>query len=81
MGRIYLIKGISIYIYFRDHNPPHFHAFYAEYEGVIRIKDGLIIKGYLPAKELRVIGKWLADAKVKKQLIEMFHEMNPALRR
>ena len=29
--------GISISIYFRDHAPPHFHAFYGEFEAVVEI--------------------------------------------
>jgi hypothetical protein len=27
--------GISIYMYFDDHNPPHFHAIYNEYEALM----------------------------------------------
>ncbi len=29
--------GILIYFYFEDHNPPHFHARYNEYEALIDI--------------------------------------------
>ena len=31
--------GIVIYMYFADHNPPHFHAIYAEHEALIRIDN------------------------------------------
>jgi hypothetical protein len=41
--------GIAIYMYFADHNPPHFHASYAEYEALIRIDNGAIVRGDLPA--------------------------------
>lgn len=37
--------GIVIYMYFSDHNPPHFHAIYAEYEALVRIDDGGLIGG------------------------------------
>ena len=29
--------GIIIYFYYRDHNPPHFHAVYGEFEAEILI--------------------------------------------
>jgi hypothetical protein len=35
--------GVSIYIYYNDHAPPHFHASYAEHEAVISI-DTLVIQ-------------------------------------
>lgn len=31
MPRISSFFGIVIYMYFKDHNPPHFHAIYGEY--------------------------------------------------
>jgi hypothetical protein len=27
--------GILVYIYYRDHNPPHIHAKYNEFEAII----------------------------------------------
>jgi len=32
MPEISRFYGIIIYIYFREHNPPHFHAVYGEEE-------------------------------------------------
>ena len=37
MPVIYIIDSIKIVLYFDDHNPPHFHAIYNEYEEVIEI--------------------------------------------
>ncbi|MGI8951036.1 MAG: DUF4160 domain-containing protein [Chitinophagaceae bacterium] len=31
--------GIVIYFYFKDHNPPHFNAVYAEYAAKISIEN------------------------------------------
>ncbi len=31
-----------IAILYRDHDPPHFHATYGEYEITVRIRDGLV---------------------------------------
>ena len=51
-------EGIRIYIYPRDHHPPHFHAFYAEYEALINIRTLDIMAGNLPGKQLKRIRKW-----------------------
>lgn len=81
MGRIYVLNGISIYLYSRDHNPPHIHAFYAEYEVLIAISNRMKIKGDMPKPQLREIMNWLEDKETRKKLIELFHELNPKTRR
>lgn len=44
MPEISRFLGIIIAMNFSDHNPPHFHVRYNEYEASIRIKDfGLMI--------------------------------------
>ena len=50
--------GIVIYMYFADHNPPHFHAIYAGQEAVIRIADGSTMRGELPVTALRLVEQW-----------------------
>lgn len=42
-----------------DHAPPHFHAFYQDYEVMIDIAEGNILQGALPRKELRFVLAWL----------------------
>ena len=34
--------GIAIAILYRDHDPPHFHAAYREYEVTVGIRDGVV---------------------------------------
>ncbi len=80
MGKFYFFSGISIYIYSREHNPPHIHAFYAEYEGLLRISDGVIIKGHLPKRQLAMVQMWIDDQAVKKTLMKVFKQQNPHLR-
>ena len=58
MPRLSEFYGIAIYMYFADHNPPHFHAIYAEYEGLIRIDDGMAIRGELPRTAARLVEQW-----------------------
>ena len=50
--------GIGIYMYFVDHNPPHFHAMYAEHEALIRIDNGSSIRGTLPRTAMRLVEQW-----------------------
>jgi len=51
--------GIVIYMYFSDHEPPHFHALYAEFEAQIRIADGTVLTGELPRTAARLVTQWL----------------------
>ncbi len=50
--------GIVIYFYFRDHNPPHFHAKYGEFEAEILIEDLSVDIGYLPPRVLGLVLEW-----------------------
>ena len=45
-------------MYFADHNPPHFHAIYAEHEALLRIDDGATIRGDLPRTAARLVEQW-----------------------
>jgi hypothetical protein len=46
--------GIIIKMFFSsaEHNPPHVHAVYGEYFGLIDIKTGNMMEGDLPSKAL-----------------------------
>lgn len=48
MPEISRFYGLVIYIFFNEHNPPHFHAIYNEYEAEIDIQTLEIIAGELP---------------------------------
>ena len=50
--------GIQIYVYWRDHAPPHFHAFYGSDEAAIGIEDLELIRGHLPRRALRLVMGW-----------------------
>ena len=58
MPRLSEFYGIVIYMYFSDHNPPHFHAIYAEHEALIRIDDGSTIRGDLPRTAAQLVEQW-----------------------
>ena len=42
-------------MFYRDHNPPHFHAVYADFEGIIDIEKNEIIGGFLPPRVLGIV--------------------------
>ena len=50
--------GIIIYFYFEDHNPPHFHAKYNEFEALVDIKSFGIMRGSLPPKAHSLVIEW-----------------------
>ncbi|MGZ5243094.1 MAG: DUF4160 domain-containing protein [Bacteroidia bacterium] len=58
MPEISRFYGIVIYMFYKDHNPPHFHVKYQAYEAIIEINDG-IVKGEIPRRALKLIFEWL----------------------
>ena len=58
MPEISRFLGMIISIYFEDHNPPHFHAEYNEYEAVISINDLKVLDGSLPSRVMGLIMEW-----------------------
>jgi hypothetical protein len=60
MPQISAFLGIIIRMFYRDHNPPHFHALYAEYEGMIDINKLELISGKLPPRVLGLVIEWTA---------------------
>ena len=60
MPEISRFYGIVIKMYYDDHNPPHFHAEYGEYQALIRIEDFTLMKGDLPPRALGLVMEWTA---------------------
>jgi len=50
--------GISICFYFDDHQPPQFHAFYAEFEAQVSIDTLRIMRGRLPPRVHGLVVEW-----------------------
>lgn len=59
MPEISRFFGVIIYMYFKDHLPPHFHAEYVGEEAMFSIETGNIIKGDLPRKQARLVQAWV----------------------
>lgn len=58
MPRISSFYGIIIWMYWNDHNPPHFHATYNEFEILISINDLSVYAGSLPSRALELVMEW-----------------------
>ena len=58
MPRIAEFYGIVIYMYYRDHGVPHFHAIYAGQEAVISIQGLRLLEGRLPRRALALVRTW-----------------------
>ena len=48
-------------MYYDDHNPPHFHVIYGEYEAQISIETLEVLKGSLPKRALALVLEWAAE--------------------
>ena len=58
MPRISAFYGIVIAMYYRDHDPAHFHAIYGEYQVQIVIATLEPLSGELPPRALRLVREW-----------------------
>jgi hypothetical protein len=57
MPRICYFLGIAIYMYYKEHASPHFHAEYGDFEVTIEIESG-IVSGRFPRRALNLVLEW-----------------------
>jgi hypothetical protein len=53
--------GIVISMYWNDHQPPHFHARYAENEVVIGLETLELEAGHLPRRAMGLVLEWAGE--------------------
>ena len=58
MPEISRFFGILIKMFFDDHNPPHFHAFYGEDQVLVDIRTLSVFAGSLPPRALGLVIEW-----------------------
>ena len=58
MPEISRFLGIVIKMFFDDHNPPHFHAVYGDYEATFSIDTLKILQGNLPHRVKGLVIEW-----------------------
>ncbi|MCX6350281.1 MAG: DUF4160 domain-containing protein [Bacteroidetes bacterium] len=80
MPEISRFYGIVIYMFFNDHNPPHFKTKFGEFEANIFIENGTLLNGDLPLSKLKLVTAWSEIH--KDELLEIwnskdFHKIAP----
>ncbi|MBY4676820.1 DUF4160 domain-containing protein [Marinobacterium arenosum] len=72
--------GILIRMYYDDHNPPHFHAYYGEHEALISIETLEILDGSLPNRAKALVVEWAIEHRQELRddwkLAEKHHPLN-----
>jgi len=72
MPTISIFYGIRISMYptQKEHNPPHVHAEYGEYEASFKISDGGLYNGKFPARASAMVKEFID--KYRSELIQMW---------
>ncbi len=58
MPKVSEFFGIAIYVYYRDHGPPHFHALYSGEEVLVSIDDLSVLEGGLSPRAMGLVTEW-----------------------
>ena len=74
MPEISRFFGIAIRMYFDDHNPPHFHAFYGGSEAQIGIEPIALLNGTLPNRAESMVFEWAALH--QRELMQNWHRLH-----
>jgi hypothetical protein len=53
--------GVTIRMYYDDHAPPHFHAYYGEEGAKVDIETLDILAGSLPRRARALVLEWAAE--------------------
>lgn len=62
MPTISMFYGLIVRMYFFDnrrHNAPHIHVYYQDFSAVLRIPDGEVLEGALPAAKTKLVKAWI----------------------
>lgn len=51
--------GIIIYMYAKDHAPPHLHAKYGDEFAIFDIRSGEVKEGTFPRRATRLVQDWI----------------------
>lgn len=62
---------IKMYLLGKEHNPPHLHVLYGDYNGVLDLQTLSLLEGDLPGKALSMAREWAG--KYRDELLEMWN--------
>jgi hypothetical protein len=80
MPEVSRFLGIIIRMFFGDHAPPHFHAYYEDYEAVFSIESLEMISGKLPPRVKGLVIEWSSMHKeaLMKNWISITNKKSPS---
>ena len=61
MPQVSRFFGIIIAMFYDEHNPPHFHAIYGDYNAEIEINGLSVLAGKLPSRALGLVIEWASQ--------------------
>lgn len=61
MPTISVFFGIVIRMYYDDHSPPHFHAYYGEHSAIIEIETLRVRSGRIAQRALAMVLEWAQE--------------------
>lgn len=59
MPTISVFFGITVAMFFNDHNPPHVHVRYQNYKATVAI-ESLKVTGNFPKAQTKLVKKWIS---------------------
>ena len=68
MPVISVFFGIVVRMFHQDHNPPHIHVQYGEYNAIVAIKTTKLLHGKLPPRVLKILREWMGLRKSELEL-------------
>lgn len=80
MPEICRFYGLIIYMFYNDHQPPHFKVKFGEFEANVLIENGNLLNGDLPLNKLKLVQAWAEIHKDELILIwdtKQFHKIKP----
>ncbi len=80
MPEICRFYGLIIYMFYNDHQPPHFKVKFGEFEANVFIENGNLLNGDLPLNKLKLVQAWAEIHKDELILIwdtKQFHKIKP----
>jgi hypothetical protein len=72
--------GIIVYMFWREHQPPHFHAKYGDEEIIVEIESGKVT-GNVSQRALKMIEEWRINHKEDLMADWILAEQNKPLKR
>jgi hypothetical protein len=78
MPEISRFLGIIIRMFIKEHNPPHFHAFYGDDAATFSIDTGQMIQGELPRNQAAFVTAWAIMH--KEELLQNWNNLSEGLK-